>query len=68
MACSVISKDMLVNPICVNQEDILDFQTARLIADQKARELAGDPMLLAWYEARSGKFSRCSRKGGVWML
>ena len=35
----------------------LDFGEARKLADQKAKELGEDPMLLAWYEQKSGTFS-----------
>ena len=50
----------------------LDFGQAREVADQKARELGAEPMLLAWYEAKSGKFSPpvecCSEKKPGWIV
>ncbi|MEM5788895.1 MAG: AF1514 family protein [Syntrophobacteraceae bacterium] len=38
-------------------EEELNFTAARIIADAEATRLSADPMLLAWYEARSGEFS-----------
>jgi hypothetical protein len=48
---------MLDNPISFATGDPLDFSTARSIADQKAREKATEPMLLAWFDKKSGKFA-----------
>ena len=33
----------------------LDFETARGLAKQKAKELCADPMLLSWYQGKTGK-------------
>ncbi|MCF8083128.1 MAG: AF1514 family protein [Deltaproteobacteria bacterium] len=53
-----LAKEMLPNPVFVQvNESLPDLKAARLIADQKASELASDPMLLAWYEAKTGRFS-----------
>ena len=54
--CEILTRGVLTNPVLIHQGP-LDFGQAREIADQKARELGEDPMLLAWYEAKSGKFS-----------
>jgi hypothetical protein len=49
---------MLRNPIEVRVEDDgLDFAKAKEAADREASRRSGAPMLLAWYEARTGKFS-----------
>ena len=56
-SCTVPTKDVLTNPFSVYQESPLDMAEAREIADRKAREWTENPMLLAWYEAKSGKFS-----------
>ena len=34
----------------------LDFVTAKDVARQKARELADDPMLLSWYNGKTGEY------------
>jgi hypothetical protein len=70
--CSTVSKDMLVNPVSIHIDETLDFETARLVADQKAKEMANDPMMLGWYEAKSGKFSPnvecCSEHKPGWIV
>jgi hypothetical protein len=70
--CSTVSKDMLVNPVSMHINETLDFETARLVADQKAKEMANDPMMLGWYEAKSGKFSPnvecCSEHKPGWIV
>ena len=33
----------------------LDFVTARGLAKKKAKELCADPMLLSWYQGKTGK-------------
>ena len=39
----------------IEQAD-LDFADAQDIAKQKARELNEDPMLLSWYQGKTGEF------------
>ena len=42
----------------------LDFDRAKDIAKQKAKELAADPMLLSWYSGRTGEYypkTECGR-------
>ena len=48
-------KSFLTNPIHIKSES-LDFKTAKQIATQKARQLCSDPMLLAWYEGKTGDY------------
>ncbi len=58
MDCRYITKDMLTHPVRVMLDDNpLDFSGARTIADRKAKELSSDPMLLAWFDRSSGRFS-----------
>ncbi len=50
-------KNFLKNPIQLKLEkEPLDFETAKQIADQKARNLCSDPMLLAWYQGKTGDY------------
>ena len=70
--CVIPTRDVLTDPFLIYQEGVFDFDAARKIADQKARELSSDPMLLAWYEAKSGKFSPpvecCSETKPGWIV
>jgi hypothetical protein len=70
--CEILTRDVLTNPVLIHQARPLDFAQAREVADQKARELGADPMLLAWYEAKSGKFSPpvecCSEAKPGWIV
>jgi hypothetical protein len=56
-ALNIPIKKFLTNRICLkSDEENLDFKTAKQIATQKARELGSDPMLLAWYEGKTGDY------------
>jgi hypothetical protein len=71
--CSVINKEMLENPIKIKiKDDSLDFLSARQLAQQAAKEVAAEPMLLAWYDSMSGRFSPnvtcCSDKKPGWLV
>ena len=58
MSCKILTREMLHLPINVFVEDPgLDFYSAKKVADVRARQLSEDPMLLAWYDRRSGEFS-----------
>jgi len=50
----------------------LDLMSARAIADHKARELSSDPMLLAWFDGKNGKFSPdvicCGTEKPTWLV
>ncbi len=64
---------MLTNPINVNTEEKkLDFASAKLIADQKAKEVAHEPMLLSWYDSERGRFSPdvecCGEDKPAWLI
>lgn len=55
--CEIPTKAVLTNPVLIYPEEPLDYERARGIADRKAKELSESPMLLAWYDGKSGKFS-----------
>ena len=56
--CKILTREMLCLPIDVLIEDIdLNYYSARKVADARARQVSEDPMLLAWYDRRSGEFS-----------
>jgi hypothetical protein len=58
MDCTYVTRDMLSHPVTVRVDDKpLDFSGARAVADQKAKELSSDPMLIAWFDRARGKFS-----------
>jgi hypothetical protein len=57
-SCKILTREMLHLAIDVFVEDPdLDFYRARKVADVRARQMSEDPMLLAWYDRRSGEFS-----------
>jgi hypothetical protein len=71
--CKAVTKEVLNNPVEIRIDDeSLNFETARLIADQKAMELAAQPMLMGWYDATSGRFSPnvtcCSEHKPGWIV
>jgi hypothetical protein len=56
--CIPLSREMLKDPIHLRVADEpLDFARARTMAEQRARELGEEPLLLAWYNGRMGEFS-----------
>ncbi len=57
-ACVPLTREMLVDPVDVRVDDeSLDFDRAREIADFKAGEIADDAMLIAWFDKKSGTYS-----------
>jgi hypothetical protein len=54
-ALNIPIKNFLTNPIHIKSESP-DFKTAKQIATQKAKELCSDPMLLAWYDGKTGDY------------
>jgi hypothetical protein len=71
--CIPLTREMLQNPIDIDVPDEpLDFARARAIADRRARELAPDPMLLAWYDRDAGAFSPqvtcCGDAKPAWLI
>jgi hypothetical protein len=56
--CILLTRAMLKNPIDIGvRDELLDFARARAIADRRARELAPEPMLLAWFDRDAETFS-----------
>ena len=55
--CSCSIKECLSNPIelKIDGRD-LDFVSIKQIADNKAKEFTTQPMLLAWYNGKTGDF------------
>ncbi len=73
MNCRYVTRDMLSHPVMVRVADHpLDMMAAKAIADHKARELASDPMLLAWFDRKTGKFSPdvicCGSEKPTWLV
>ena len=60
-------RNHLINPVDITVDDKnLDFDTAREIADHKAKEYGSDPMLLAWYQGKTGNHTpkvECGAQG-----
>ncbi|MEJ2069483.1 MAG: AF1514 family protein [Syntrophobacterales bacterium] len=68
-----LTKDMLTNPIRVQVDDeSLDFARAKQVADEEAKKVTADPMLLAWYNAKTGDFSPpvtcCGEDRPTWLI
>ncbi len=71
--CVVLRKDMLRNPVEVRlEEEGLDFAKAKEAADREAGKRTGAPMLLAWYEGKTGRFSPqvtcCGEDKPAWLI
>jgi len=71
-SCISVTKDMLTRPIHLTVTEALDLTRARTLADQKAREVSGDPMLLSWYDRKRGIFSPdvecCGEDKPAWLI
>lgn len=57
MQCKPVTRDLFKNVVDISVPQGLDLKRAKAIADARAHEIAPDPMLLAWYDRRAGKFS-----------
>lgn len=71
--CVGLSRDMLTAPIDIRiGGDGLSFSDARSRAENEARRRSDDPMLLAWYERKTGHHSPgvecCSEKRPAWLV
>jgi hypothetical protein len=71
--CVPLTKDMLKDPVHLQVEDEeLDFARAKQLADKEAKKLTADPMLLAWYNAKTGEFSPpvtcCGEDRPTWLI
>ncbi len=71
--CMRFTKDMLSNPIeIITGPGSVDFGTARIMSDHKAKEVTDDPMLLAWFDRKAGTYSPnvicCDTSKPTWLL
>lgn len=71
--CIVLRREMLKDPIHLSvAEEPLNFARARALADGRAREFEGEPMLLAWYNGGTGEFSPrvtcCGEDKPTWLI
>jgi hypothetical protein len=70
--CIALRKDMLKNPIHLQADEKLDFTRAKQLADKEAQKLTADPMLLAWFDAKTGAFSPpvtcCGEDRPAWLI
>jgi hypothetical protein len=63
--CVLLRRDMLVDPVDVLVDDeALDWEKAKSIADRKAREISQDAILVAWFDRARGTFSPPVECGG----
>ena len=72
-SCQPVREDLLTNPILINTEgNGLDFNEAKEIADREAGKINSDPMLLAWYERKTGSYSPpvacCGEEKPAWVI
>jgi hypothetical protein len=71
--CLPLRKEMLRNPIQLQvDEGNLDFDKAREWAEREAHKISRDPLLLAWYDAKTGAFSPpvtcCGEDKPAWLI
>lgn len=71
--CPFFSKEMLKKPVCLTIADqSLEFAQARELADREAAKITAEPILLAWYNTRTGEFSPqvtcCSEDRPAWLV
>jgi len=72
--CKFITREMLPDPIEVRTEDKsgLTFYDAKAIADQRAKALTTDPVLLSWFDKKSSRFSPdvicCGTEKPTWLV
>jgi hypothetical protein len=71
--CRFVTKEMLSNPIGIRADDeSLDYYRARSLADQAAREVDSDNMLVSWFDKKAGKYSPdiicCDTEKPTWLV
>jgi len=71
--CRPVTKEVLTNPIHIQTTGgDLSFHSARDIANREAKKLCSDPMLLAWYEKKTGRYSPpvdcCGEEKPSWVV
>lgn len=64
-ACKSPVRDYLKDIVEIKTDDkSLDFDRAKAIAKEKAKDFCSDPMLLAWYQGKTGEYlpkAECGR-------
>ena len=73
LECHPLRKDMLKNPIHLTVADKgLEFSRAKKLADEEARKITPEPILLAWYNAKTGEFTPqvtcCGEDKPAWLI
>jgi hypothetical protein len=71
--CVELTRNMLRSPVDLTVEEAdLDFLRAKEIADDRVRRDWEDPMLLAWFDGKSGAFSPrvecCNETRPAWLV
>jgi hypothetical protein len=71
--CRFVTKEMLNGPLEVRVDDpSLDFFTAKSIADGEALSRSSDPMLVSWFDRKTGHFSPdvvcCGTERPSWLV
>ncbi|MBI4966441.1 MAG: AF1514 family protein [Desulfomonile tiedjei] len=72
--CKFITREMLADPIEVRTKDKgeLTFYDAKAIADRRAKELTTDPVLLSWFDKKSGRYAPdvtcCGTEKPTWLV
>lgn len=72
-SCRTVTEDMLSNAVKLRIEgESVDFKRAKTDAFEKAKEIASDPMLLAWYDKKTGRYfpdvECCGEEKPSWMI
>lgn len=72
VSCAQLTRDMLPNPVAISGDNDMRLEQARDVAEQEARKHMADPMLLGWYDRRTGAFSPqvecCSDEKPGWVV
>ncbi|MHB8204177.1 MAG: AF1514 family protein [Desulfomonilaceae bacterium] len=71
--CKYLTRDMLSHPVTMRvDEGPSNFLSAKILADGKAKELSSEPMLVAWFDRKSGTFAPdvicCDRDKPSWLV
>lgn len=71
--CTHITREMLTDPIEIwTGAESVSFEAAKNLAWREAHEVADDPMLLAWFDRKTGRYSPdvvcCSYDKPGWLV
>lgn len=71
-ACTDVTNDMLPNRVAVKEHGEVSFEKARELADRTVRDRLSAPMLMAWFDRKTGAFSPqvecCSEEKPGWVV